>query len=47
MARSSERTAASSCNPVFTEEYSDMQVDVKLNPAVFDSKQFSSLHWEK
>jgi outer membrane lipoprotein-sorting protein len=32
---------------VFTEEYSDIQTNVKLDPTVFDPKQFSSLHWEK
>ncbi len=32
---------------VFTEEYSDLQYDVKLDPAVFDPKQFSTAHWEK
>ena len=32
---------------VFNEEYSDIQIDVKLNPAIFDPKQFTSQHWEK
>jgi hypothetical protein len=32
---------------VFTEEYSDIQANVKLDPAVFDPKQFSTTHWEK
>ncbi|HTV66680.1 MAG TPA: hypothetical protein VMD98_13815 [Bryocella sp.] len=32
---------------VFTEEYSDIQVNPKLNPAIFDPAQFSSTHWEK
>ena len=32
---------------VFSEEYSDIQVNPKLDPAIFDSKQFSSVHWEK
>jgi hypothetical protein len=32
---------------VFTEEYSDIQTNVKLDPAVFDPKQFNSQHWEK
>ena len=32
---------------VFSEEYSDIQIDVKLSPAVFDPKQFTSAHWEK
>jgi len=32
---------------VFTEEYSDRQYDVKLDPAIFDPKQFTTAHWEK
>jgi hypothetical protein len=32
---------------VFAEEYSDIQVNAKLDPAVFDPKQFNSQHWEK
>ena len=32
---------------VFSEEYSDIQGNVKLDPAVFDPKQFNSTHWEK
>ena len=32
---------------VFSEEYSDVQADPKLNPAVFDPAQFSTQHWEK
>jgi outer membrane lipoprotein-sorting protein len=32
---------------VFSEEYSDIQVNPKLDPAVFDPKQFSATHWEK
>ena len=32
---------------VFNEEYSDIQVNPKLDPAVFDPKQFTSQHWEK
>lgn len=32
---------------VFSEEYSDIQVNPKLDPAVFDPKQFTSAHWEK
>jgi outer membrane lipoprotein-sorting protein len=32
---------------VFSEEYSDIQINPKLDPAVFDPKQFSSTHWEK
>jgi len=32
---------------VFSEEYSDIQKDVKLDPSVFDPKQFTTAHWEK
>jgi outer membrane lipoprotein-sorting protein len=32
---------------VFTEDYTDIQANVKLDPAVFDPQQFSSTHWEK
>jgi hypothetical protein len=32
---------------VFSEEYSDIQTDMKLDPAVFDPSQFNSTHWEK
>jgi outer membrane lipoprotein-sorting protein len=31
----------------FSEEYSDVRGNVKLDPAVFDPKQFNSTHWEK
>lgn len=31
---------------VFSEDYSNIQADVKLSPAVFDPQQFSSTHWE-
>jgi hypothetical protein len=31
----------------FSEEYSDIQCNVKLDPAVFDPQQFNSTHWEK
>lgn len=31
----------------FTEEYSDIQIAAKLDPAVFDPKQFTTAHWEK
>jgi outer membrane lipoprotein-sorting protein len=31
----------------FSEEYSDIQVNPKLDPAIFDPKQFTSAHWEK
>jgi outer membrane lipoprotein-sorting protein len=32
---------------VFSEDYTDIQANVKLDPAVFDPQQFSSTHWEK
>lgn len=32
---------------VFSEEYSDIQGNVKLDPGVFDPKQFGAVHWEK
>ncbi len=32
---------------VFSEEYSEIKADVKLDPAVFDPKQFTKTHWEK
>ena len=32
---------------VFSEEYTEINGDVKLDPAVFDPKQFTSTHWEK
>jgi outer membrane lipoprotein-sorting protein len=32
---------------VFSEDYSDIQANVKLDPAVFDPQQFNSTHWEK
>ncbi len=32
---------------VFSEEYSEIQKDVKLDPAIFDPKQFATAHWEK
>jgi hypothetical protein len=32
---------------VFSEDYSDIQSDLKLDPAVFDPVQFNSTHWEK
>jgi len=32
---------------VFSEEYSDIRKGVKLDPAVFDAKQYASTHWEK
>lgn len=32
---------------VFSEEYSEIEVNPKLDPAVFDPAQFASKHWEK
>jgi hypothetical protein len=32
---------------VFSEEYSDIQANVKLDSAAFDPNQFNSTHWEK
>ncbi len=32
---------------VFSEEYSDIQTDVKLDPGVFDPAQFGTVHWKK
>lgn len=32
---------------VFTEDYSDIQANVKLDPAVFDPEKFKDTHWEK
>jgi outer membrane lipoprotein-sorting protein len=32
---------------VFSEDYTDIQANVKLEPAVFDPEQFSATHWEK
>ncbi len=32
---------------VFSEEYSDIVANPKLNPAIFDPAQFSTQHWEK
>jgi outer membrane lipoprotein-sorting protein len=31
----------------FSEEYSDIQCNAKLDPGTFDPKQFNSTHWEK
>jgi outer membrane lipoprotein-sorting protein len=31
---------------VFSEDYSDIQANVKLAPAVFDPQQFAASHWE-
>lgn len=32
---------------VFSEDYTDIQANVKLDSAVFDPQQFSATHWEK
>jgi len=32
---------------VFSEDYTDIQPNVKLEPAVFDPQKFSATHWEK
>jgi outer membrane lipoprotein-sorting protein len=32
---------------VFSEEYSDIQGNAKLDPGTFDPKQFNATHWEK
>lgn len=32
---------------VFSEHYSDIQVNPKLDPAIFDPRRFAYLHWEK
>ncbi len=32
---------------VFTEEYSEIQTNPKLDRAIFDPRQFNSQHWEK
>jgi len=32
---------------VFSEEYSDIQGNAKLDPGTFDPKQFDATHWEK
>jgi outer membrane lipoprotein-sorting protein len=32
---------------VFSEDYTDIQANVKLDPGTFDPKQFSATHWEK
>jgi outer membrane lipoprotein-sorting protein len=32
---------------VFTEDYTDIQGGVKLEPGVFDPKQFTTAHWQK
>jgi outer membrane lipoprotein-sorting protein len=32
---------------VFREEYSDIEANVKLDPAMFDPERFGATHWEK
>jgi outer membrane lipoprotein-sorting protein len=32
---------------VFSERYSDIRVNPKLDPAIFDPRQFATRHWEK
>lgn len=32
---------------VFSEDYSDIQANVKFDPQTFDPKRFSNTHWEK
>ena len=32
---------------VFSEDYTEIRANVKLDPAVYDPQQFSSTHWEK
>ncbi|HEY1889111.1 MAG TPA: hypothetical protein VGG63_01800 [Steroidobacteraceae bacterium] len=32
---------------VFSEHYADIQVNPKLDPAIFDPRQFTKLHWER
>jgi outer membrane lipoprotein-sorting protein len=32
---------------VFSEDYSDIQIGVKLDPAVLDPKHFTTAHWQK
>ena len=32
---------------VFVEEYSEIRANPKLDPAVFDVKQFANRHWEE
>jgi hypothetical protein len=31
----------------FSEDYTEIQANVKLNPGTFDPKQFNATHWEK
>jgi hypothetical protein len=32
---------------VFSEDYTDIQANAKLDPAIWDAKQFDTTHWEK
>jgi hypothetical protein len=32
---------------VFSEDYTDIRTNVKLDPGTFDPQQFSATHWEK
>jgi hypothetical protein len=32
---------------VFSEDYTDIQANMKLPPAIYDPQQFSATHWEK
>jgi hypothetical protein len=32
---------------VFSEDYTDIRANVKLDPAVFDVEKFGNTHWEK
>jgi hypothetical protein len=32
---------------VFTEDYSDIQANVKLDPGTYDPQKFAETHWEK
>jgi hypothetical protein len=32
---------------VFTEDYTEIKIGVKLDAGTFDPKQFNTTHWEK
>ena len=32
---------------VFSEDYTDIQANAKLDPGTFDPQQFGTTHWEK
>jgi outer membrane lipoprotein-sorting protein len=32
---------------VFSEDYTDIQANVKISPAIYDPQQFNATHWEK